>query len=116
MLEKLLPRRKSEAGLPKKFDGVIEAVRYGPDGLVSLARIYERRGPAWSDRLLITREDLLTRLKAGKKFVIGRRKPYLAGTFEPWARVRLVEVDGRPYLTTTGSPSGRDDLKQAPLF
>lgn len=40
--------------MPARFDGVIEAVRYSPDGKIEVARAYERRGAAFSDHVLIT--------------------------------------------------------------
>ena len=64
----------------KKFDGVIEAVHY-KNGQIVTVRAYERRGSAFSDRVLIDRKDLLERIKNGKLFVIGARQEFLAGTF-----------------------------------
>jgi hypothetical protein len=107
--------REKDSPVPKKFDGVIEAVRYGPDGRLQLARIYERRGPTWSDVLLISREELVRRLKAGQKFVTGARKPYLASTFDVKSAVRLAGVDGGEILLSGVEPSVGDRL-DAPLF
>jgi len=102
--------------LPKKFDGLVEAVRYSPDSrLLAEVRIYERRGSTWSDHIVITRDELVRRIKAGKIFVIGTRRLYLASTFEVHARIHLIEVDGKEILTSTSSPV-RDDLIEAPLF
>jgi hypothetical protein len=107
--------REKDSQLPKKFDGVIEAVRYRPDGKLMIARIYERRGPTWSDVLLVSREELIGRLKAGQKFVTGARRPYLASTFEVKSLVRLAGVDGSEVLLT-GSEEGESDRLDAPLF
>lgn len=113
---KLLKREKNPAALPSRYDVVIEAVRYNEDGSLKTARIYERRGPTWSDRLLISRQELLERLKKGQKVVIGARKPYLASTFEVYAAVQLTNVNGREVLTTTTEQTAQDCLPQAPLF
>ena len=51
----------------QKFDVVIEAVRY-KSGKIELVRAYERRGPSFSDRVLLDRKTLLERLKDGKTF------------------------------------------------
>ena len=67
--------------MAKKFDGVIEAVHY-KNGQIVTVRAYERRGAAFSDRVLIDRKELLERIKGGKQFVIGKRKEFMAGTFE----------------------------------
>ncbi|MEW6505354.1 MAG: hypothetical protein AB1457_15445 [Chloroflexota bacterium] len=113
---KLLKREKDPSSLPSRFDVVIEAVRYNEDGSLKTARIYERRGPTWSDRLLISRQELLERLKKGQKVVIGARKPYLASTFEVFAAVRLVNINGREVLVSGNGESQQDSLPQAPLF
>ncbi len=107
--------RKKNTQLPKKFDGVIEAVRYGPYGWLQTARIYERRGPTWSDVRLIRRDELVRRLKAGQTFVTGTRKPYLASTFEVKSAVRLVDADGGVALLS-GDETGDRDRLDAPLF
>jgi hypothetical protein len=103
-----------------KYDGVIEAVRYSPDGKLMLARAYERRGPAFSDRVLLDREELLQRLDSGEKFVTGQRVPYMGGKFEVSAKVRLVRGndDAVWLIDDKADPHGteRDLLKSAPLF
>jgi hypothetical protein len=65
-----------------QIDGVIDAVSYQPDGSIRFVRLYEHRGPIWSDILLLTREDLVKRVTGGGKYVTGRRKSYLGGIFE----------------------------------
>ena len=102
--------------LPKKVDGVIEAVRYAPDGQLALARVYRRRGPTWSDRVLVTREELVHCLKNRKKVVIGRRIPYMASTFEIISQVQLVQSGGGEILVTGSSQAEHDALTEAPLF
>ncbi len=101
----------------KKFDGVVEAVRYASDGKISLARVYERRGPTFTDRILLTREELVERLKAKKRFYIGRRKPYLASTFELDGQpVTLSGERGKEVIQTGKQPGDSDRLEGAPLF
>lgn len=100
----------------KKFDGVIEAVRYLPGGQVELVRVYERRGPAFSDRVLLSRQELIERLKSKKLFFTGRRVAYLAGTFELQSPVRLANASGGEVLVTGDKTSEHDDLQGVPLF
>lgn len=99
-----------------KFDGVVECVHYKPNGEVDWVRAYERRGPTFSDIILLKREDLIQRLKAGKKYVVGKRKPFLASTFEVGAPIRLINVDGKEILVTDDHPSARDHLPGVPIL
>ena len=100
--------------MAKKVDGVIEAVRY-KDGLIEVARTYERRGAAFSDRLLVTRKELLDSLKKGRRFVTGTRREFMAGTFEEGRQVQIVTRDGTEYIATNTS-ADRDNLEPAPVF
>jgi len=100
--------------MPKKFDGIIEAVRY-KNGQIVMVRAYERRGASYSDHLLISRRDLLERLKSGKKFVTGSRKELLASTFEAGRAVQVVSRDGKEFISTRDA-ADRDELEQAPVF
>lgn len=97
--------------MPTRFDGVIEAVRYAPDGRIEFARAYERRGAAFSDHVLLGRAALVERLKQGKKFVVGQRKPNLGGMFDTGASVVLT---GDIISTRPGTE--RDFLEDVPVF
>ena len=100
--------------MAKKFDGIVEAVRY-KDGQIEVVRAFERRGPAFSDRVLIERHELLERLKKGKTFVTGRRKELLAGTFEQGKPLQIVNHDGREFVSTRNGVE-HDELEQVPVF
>lgn len=100
--------------MAKKFDGIIEAVRY-KNGQIVTARVYERRGAAFSDRILIERKELLERIKSGKKFLTGKRKELWAGTFEEGKPVQVVNRDGKDFISTRNE-SDRDELEQVPVF
>lgn len=100
--------------MAKKFDGVIEAVRYS-NGQIEVVRAFERRGSAFSDRVLIPRKELLERLKDGRKFVVGRRTELMAGTFEEGKAVQVVSRDGRDFIATR-TDADHDELEQAPVF
>ncbi len=100
--------------MAKKIDGVIEAVHY-KNGQIVTVRAYERRGAAFSDRLLIERKELLERLKTGKKFVIGTRKEFMAGTFDAGQAVQVAARDGKEFIATR-TEADRDDLAPAPVF
>ena len=101
--------------MAKKFDGVIEAVRY-KNGQIAVVRAFERRGTTFSDRVLIPRDELLERLKKGRKFVIGQRKEFLASTFEVQDKpLQVLKRDGKEIISTR-SDANQDELEQAPVF
>jgi hypothetical protein len=102
--------------MAKKFDGVIEAVRYNRNGQISLVRVYERRGVTFSDRVLLDRKTLSERIKEGMVFVTGQRKEYWGSTFETGKQVKLTTSNGKDYLRT-GEPSfQKDELEETPAF
>jgi hypothetical protein len=94
-----------------KFDGLIEAVRYAPDGKIDLVRAYERRGATFSDHILINRARLVERLQKGEKFVTGQRKEFMGSTFES---ARPVQLNGD--VISTAIASSRDLLEEVPVF
>ena len=112
----IFSRQKNTTIDARKFDGIIEAVRRNSDGQVEMARFYERRGPAWSDHMLISRSELINRLKKGDRFAIGERMEYLGGSFRVITPVQLSNNSGRERITTGSSQDGSIELKEAPLF
>jgi hypothetical protein len=96
----------------KKFDGIIEAVRYSADGNIDLVRVYERRGAVWSDHVLLERKILAKQLNNGKRFVIGERKSLLGGVFETGSTIQ--EIKGT--IITAGQATTRDLLAGVPVF
>ena len=101
----------------QKYDGVVEAVRYTPEGQVKLVRVYLRRGPTWSDITLMTREDFVSVLKSGKRVMAGKRVEYMAGTFEVSKPIELKGQEGREVIYVSQQPSnGRDNLEGVPEF
>jgi hypothetical protein len=101
--------------MAKKFDGVIEAVRY-KNGQIEVVRVFERRGAAFTDRIMLNRNELLKRLKKGHRFVVGKRKEFLAGTFD--VQEQSVQVLGRDSqeIISTRPEADHDELEQAPVF
>lgn len=101
--------------MAKKFDGVIEAVRY-KNGQIEVVRAFERRGAAFSDRVLLSRGELVNRLKKGLKFRVGRRKEFLAGSFELEDQpLRVVDKNGQEIISTR-TEAEHDELENAPVF
>ena len=99
-----------------KLDGVVEAVHYKPNGDVDWVRAYVRRGAAWSDHILLGREELIRRLKAGKRYLIGQRIPLKASTFDVTTPLRVIRAGGKEYLVTNQSQAERDYLEGVPII
>ena len=95
-----------------KIDGVIEAVRYTPEGQISLVRTYERRGAVWSDHILLGRAELVERLSHGRHFVTGTRKTSLGSLFETGAAINYVNQN----IVTGGQSAVGDRLSGVPVF
>jgi hypothetical protein len=100
----------------QKVDGVIEAVRYTPQQLIALVRVYLRRGPTYSDYVLMTRDALVEQMQHGKQFYTGKRKPYLASTFFLNQKLSLFNESGVAYIGVKATKSRQDDPDLAPLF
>ena len=86
----------------QKFDGVVEAAHLLPDGALDWVRVYERRGPTFSDLTRIDRTELIKRLKMGKKYVLGCRIPFRASEFETSQALRLFLQDGKEHIALEG--------------
>jgi hypothetical protein len=100
----------------QKIDGVVEAVRYTSDGQIEWVRAYEWRGAVFSDHVLIRRPDFIARLKAGKRFVAGKRILYLGGKFETSYPVQLMNSHGSEVIVAGTSSTDRDRLEGVPLL
>jgi hypothetical protein len=100
--------------MAKKYDGIIEAVRY-KNGQITVVRAFERRGAAFSDRVLIERKDLLERIKNGKKFLTGVRKEFWAGTFDEGKPVKVIGREGKDFISTNDE-ADHDELEETPVF
>ena len=94
------------------IDGVIEAVRYNPDGSIGMVRAYQRRGAVWSDCLLLDRDELVGQLGRGKRFVTGSRRHFLGSVFETGPSVRWVNE----HVITEGKSAQRDLLAGVSVF
>lgn len=100
-----------------KYDGVVDAVHYNPDGSVKWLRAYERRGPTFSDRVLIPREEMMDKLKAGKVYMIGRRVHLLGSTFEVGKQIQVANSgSGEVLVVGDNGHSNQDHLEGVPVI
>ena len=99
-----------------EYDGVVEGVRYKPDGEVDWVRLYLRRGAAFSDHVILPRQKVVELIKSGKKLVAGQRIPYMAGTFEVTRPLRILQQDGKELLLSGGVQTEHDYLEGVPII
>jgi len=100
----------------RKIDGVIEAVKYNKDKSIDWVRFYERRGYAYSDRLLLGREQLINRLDAGELFYTGQRTQYQGNTFNTQKKVITEDRNGNRIVLTEGAENEHDHLEGVPVL
>ncbi|MGD8750747.1 MAG: hypothetical protein PVG14_04955 [Anaerolineales bacterium] len=99
-----------------KFDGVVVAVRYEPNGKIDWVRAYERRGFTFSDRVMLHRDTLLERLDSGLRFVVGQRVPYKASTFTISDDLRVIQRNGDKVVVTGDAQTDHDQLEGVPII
>lgn len=97
-----------------KFDGVIVAAHFDKKRQVEWVRAYLKKGPVFTDRVHLGREDLIAQIKAGKKFMTGRRIEFEAATFETNRLVRVEQSNGSEILVTGENEVVSDKLKGVP--
>jgi hypothetical protein len=96
----------------KKIDGVIEAVRYAPGGMISLVRAYERRGAVWSDHIILGRTELIARMSSGRIFVTGQRRFSLGSLFQTGSAVHIAGE----HIVSGAESAPRDLLVGVSIF
>ena len=99
-----------------KYDGVVEAVHYTPDGQVAWVRAYLRRGFIFSDRMMLDRETLIDQIKSGKRIVIGKRVPQMGANFEVSDTIKIVKQNGGESLAVGEAQPGQDHLAGVPII
>ena len=100
----------------RKIDGVIEAVKYTEDKSIDWVRFYERRGYAYSDRLILDRKQLIERLVAGELFYTGQRTQYKGNTFNTQKKVITEDRNGNLVVLTQGTETDHDHLEGVPVL
>ncbi len=93
----------------KRLDVVVVAARYAPDGKLTMAQAYERRGQIWTDLLLLGRAALIELLRAGKRVAVGEPAT-VPGDFVVRDAVVLSGVGGRAVVRVSQTRSNTDDL------
>ncbi len=98
------------------YDGVLETAHFKPDGQIDWVRVYQRRGPVFSDRILLKRAEFIDQLKAGKRYVVGERIHNMGGKFNVSQPVHLLDKNGSQVIAVGSSQAGADDLTGVPII
>lgn len=93
-----------------KFDGVVVAVHYKPDGEVDWVRTFLRRGAVFSDYIMLDRQTLIEHLNSGKKYFTGQRKKYYGANFDLGDPVKVIKKNGKEILVVGNKQAEQDDL------
>jgi hypothetical protein len=99
-----------------KYDGVVEAAHFKPDGQIDWVRVYERRGAVFSDRILLSREALIEQLKNGKHYMIGERIFNMGGKFTVSQPVHLLQKDGKQVIVAGDAQTALGELMGVPII
>ncbi len=99
-----------------KYDGVVEAAHFRPDGQLDWVRVYERRGAVFSDRVLLYRDAFIRQLKAGKRYMVGERILNLGGMFTVTEPVHLFSQDGKQVIVVGEGQANKDELNGVPII
>jgi hypothetical protein len=79
----------------------VEAVHYSQDGQVAYVRAYQRRGPTFSDVVLIQRDDLVKLIKSGSIYYTGERICSMGTEFKTFEKLQVVPTrEGEILLTS----------------
>lgn len=100
----------------QKFDAILEAVRVDEDGQLQIARIFERRGVVFSDYFLVERDDLIKRIKDGKKIMTGKRQYKMGSVFEPGEQVQIISSQGKDVVVVGTASGDKDHIHSVPRF
>lgn len=109
------PKTRVDKAL-RRVQGVVEAAHYDDQGQLRWVRVHLRRFDAFADHRILTRDELVARLKAGQTFVLGKRHPFLGNTFELGPTLRLAEKHGQPFLLVEGHTTEERELAGVPLL
>jgi len=99
-----------------KVDLIIEAARFKPNGYIENVRAYVRRGPTFSDCVLLSRAELIGNIQMGKRVATGQRVPRMASTFIDLIPLSLIKRADRVYITSNGYTNKRDYLNNIPTL
>ena len=99
-----------------RFDGVVEAAHFKPDGQLDWVRVYERRGAVFSDRIILNRDAFARQLRAGKRYMVGERILNLGGKFTVTQPIHLFNPNGKQVIVVGDARATKDELSGVPII
>jgi hypothetical protein len=99
-----------------RYDGVLETAHFKPDGQLDWVRIYLRRGSVFSDHILMSRQEFVKDLKAGKRYFTGERIPKMGGKFNIIQPVNLQQHEGNVIIVSGDARATQDELAGVPII
>ncbi|MBN1267014.1 MAG: hypothetical protein JXA25_16095 [Anaerolineales bacterium] len=102
-------RGKKTSTAKKKVDVILVAVKLSENGQMDFARGYLRRGPVWSDLVLLQREQLIERLQTGEKVYTGAETD-MVGDFEIHEQLQIETVNGKDLFIIGNEKATAEDL------
>ena len=104
--------------MPKniKVDLIIEAAHFKPNGYIENVRAYVRRGPTYSDCVLLSRAELINNIRMGKRVATGQRVPRMASTFIDLIPISVIKKAEHIFITSNDFTNERDYLNNIPTL
>lgn len=100
--------------MAKRVDGIVDAVRFSNEGEIEFVRVYKRRGAVFSDRILLSRGELIDQLRKRKRYFTGTRKPLMGTTFAVGEAVKLSGKKEATRVIVGNAASESDSLPGVP--
>jgi hypothetical protein len=99
-----------------KYDGVVEAAHFKPDGQLDWVRVYERKGAVFSDVILLNRDTFIRQLRAGRRYMAGERILNFGGKFKVTQPIHLNNLDGKQVIVVGETRVDKDELSGVPII
>ena len=99
-----------------KYDGVVEAAHYKPDGQLDWVRVYERKGAVFSDVILLNRDTFIRQLRTGRRYMVGERILNMGGKFKVTQPIHLNNLDGKQVIVVGETRADKDELSGVPII
>ncbi len=98
------------------YDGVLEAAHFKPDGQLDWVRVYQRMGPIFTDRIILSRQAFVEQLEHGTRYMVGERILNMGGKFNVSQPVRLLKRGSEEVIVAGDGRAMQDELAGVPII